>query len=468
MSTEQLSSIKDIYDAICAVTAKQPPGANLLKTINSFVVHRHGMPFVALPISDTLTEEQKRETLREIVIALRERQLERLAVPEGSVRVNVARMDPPKLAPVEIVESVPPPVRREPVAGESGGLRMADVTTDAGEKSLVGELKSVMARLMDDFKPKAAELDEGRVSKLIADAITKYDHNLADIMGRLRDEVMANSTPKIEVTIAGVTNAVEGATHRQFPQVLTWLSANVPLWLWGKAGAGKTHLFYQLAEAMGIDPYVVSIDPTTTINKLLGYRNLATGEFVEGLLYKPYKNGGLAGIDEVDTGDQGVIAGLNALLANAQFMFPNGELVKRHTDFRIIAGANTKGTGAVAGYTARTRLDAATLDRFAIVELEYDEGLELGLSCGQKIPPATWKAGEPASEEKCLEFVRWIQKVRQAANNSVLVSPRASYNAVKALRCGIPAREVAEALVFKLVSDDTRTTLLNRAGGVPQ
>ena len=49
-----------------------------------------------------------------------------------------------------------------------------------------------------------------------------------------------------------------------------------------------------------------------------------------------------------------------------------------------------------------------------------------------------------------------MQKVRAQVGNSVLVSPRASINGCKALRAGIPMDEVMEALVFKLVADDTR------------
>ena len=136
----------------------------------------------------------------------------------------------------------------------------------------------------------------------------------------------------------------------------------------------------------------------------------------------------------------------------------------RHSSFRVIAGANTKGCGAVAGYTARQRLDAATLDRFAVIELAYDAELERSIALGEpKRPGPTWEAvNNPA--ETATRWVDYVQKVRGTIGSSALISPRASILGVKALRAGVPAMEVAEALVFKLVGDSTRANIVNHCG----
>jgi hypothetical protein len=264
--------------------------------------------------------------------------------------------------------------------------------------------------------------------------------------------------------IEGGPVEIDGLVHRQYPQILTWLRANVPVWLWGAPGAGKTHLARQLAQALSVEPYVMSIDETTTANKLLGFQNLVSGEYVKGWLYRPYKEGGLVLIDEIDTGNPGIIAGLNALLANDHYMFPNGETVDRNPNFRVVAAANTNGTGAVAGFTARQRLDAATLNRFAVVEFVYDEGLELALAIGGKSDSAPWTPVEPADASQCRTWVEWVQKVRAEVGKSVLVSPRASLLGVRALRAGIPAFEVANALVLALCASDTRRRIIDKCG----
>jgi hypothetical protein len=246
-----------------------------------------------------------------------------------------------------------------------------------------------------------------------------------------------------------------GLVHPQTTQAATWLRAGVPVWTWSAAGSGKTHGARQIAELLGVEAYVVSVDPTLTVAKLMGYRNVANGDFVPGFLYKPYKEGGLLVLDEIDTGDPGVIASANALLSNSHYLFPNNETVTRHEKFYVLACANTKGMGAVAGYTARNKLDAATLDRFAVIEMKYDEGLESALACGDGAPGLPWKPGTPATLDAQKAYVAWVQKVRKYVGQSVLVSPRASINGCKALRCGVPMQEVVDALVFKLCTDDT-------------
>ena len=227
-------------------------------------------------------------------------------------------------------------------------------------------------------------------------------------------ELTRNSAHRVEfVTAAGEVKPVDGLMHPQVPQITAWLRSNVPVWAWGGAGSGKTHLARQVAAMLEIEPRVVSVDPTLTVAKLLGYRNVANGGFVEGFLYQAYKSGGLVALDEIDTGDPGVVASINALLSNTHYLFPNGETVERHPKFYTLALANTKGCGATNGYVARNRLDAATLDRFAVIEIKYDTGLELALACGQGSPSQPWRHGQPAQPDTQKRYVEWVQKVRQ-------------------------------------------------------
>lgn len=281
----------------------------------------------------------------------------------------------------------------------------------------------------------------------------------------LFNELSANLVKRIEfVTSTGEVKTIEGLMHPQVTQLAAWLKAGVPVWAWSKAGSGKTESGRQIAVMLEVEPYIVSVDPTLTVSKLLGYRNVANGDYVEGYIYKAYKEGGLVVLDEIDTGDPGVIASINAMLSNKFYLFPNNETVARHPKFYCMAAANTKGTGAVAGYTARNRLDAATLDRFAIIEFKYDTGLETALSCGEGAPGEPWKCGQPASHATQKNFVEWVQKVRTNVGESVLVSPRASINGCKALRSGVPLNEVVDALVFKLVAEDTRKRITDTCG----
>lgn len=329
------------------------------------------------------------------------------------------------------------------------------------------DLAAAIARAIEPMITPQSKLDEGRVAEIAKDVVTSA-LNGEMVAKLIKDAIGEAQRPQvIEFTLpeSKETRLVAGATHWQLPQVVTWVAADVPLWLWGQAGGGKTHMARQIGEALGLEVTVISIDPTMTVGKLLGFRNLATGEFVEGFLFKPFKEGGLVLIDEIDTGDPGILAALNALLANGHYLFPNGETVTRHEKFRVIAGANTKGCGAVAGYTARNRLDPATLDRFAVIELQYDLELKMALATGRtKKPGMTWQKRSPANEDVCAQWVQYVQQVRCKVGNSVLVSPRASILGCKALRAGIMPDEVADALLFKLVTTDTKRSITNQVG----
>jgi hypothetical protein len=351
-------------------------------------------------------------------------------------------------------------------------------TTASPSNEALGRIMADIVREHLHLKPEGTQaVDEGHIRLIVNEELVKLDigeqvkkANLngafpTDRVTKLIEDALAKTVQRIEIIQPnGDTKPLHGLIHPQVPQLCAYLRAGVPAWAHSAAGSGKTHMARQIAEMLGVEPYVISIDPTITVSKLLGYRNVANGEFVEGFIYKAYKHGGLVALDEVDTGDPGVVASINALLSNTHYLFPNNETIKRHDQFYLVAMANTKGTGAVAGYTARNKLDAATLDRFAIVEIKYDPGLELALAIGEGTPGKLWQPVAPATIEVQRAYVEWVQKVRAEVGNSVLISPRASINGCKLLRAGVPVSEVVEALVFKLCASDTVTRIKDRCG----
>lgn len=331
------------------------------------------------------------------------------------------------------------------------------------------EALQTLAKALKRFMPAApsvepAKLDEGRVKEIL-------DASLSPIR-KLIDELSGRQAPPravIEIVKDGkAIKTIDGLSHWQLPQVATWVQANVPVWLWGQAGGGKTTLAYQLADALSLTPTVISIDPTMTVGKMMGFKNMANGEFCQGFAYLPYRDGGLLFLDEIDTGDPGILASTNALVANDRYLFPNGETVKRHKDFRVVAGGNTKGCGAVAGYTARNRLDAATLDRFAVIELTYDQSLTESIIFGEPITPLkSWAGVKDPSEDDVRKYVNYWKAVSaQIASGygGFLLSPRAAILGARAIRAGVPVNEVVDALIFKLVGSDTRATIESSCG----
>lgn len=162
--------------------------------------------------------------------------------------------------------------------------------------------------------------------------------------------------------------------HRSFNTIRTFLEfENLPVYLYGPAGSGKNVLCKQLADEIGLPFYYTNC--VLTKYDLVGYGD-ANGNYVPTAFFKAFTEGGVFMLDEFDASDESAAITLNAALANRYFDFPVIGNVEAHPNFKIIACGNTCGRGADEEYTGRNCLDAATLDRFSVVKIDYDERVE--------------------------------------------------------------------------------------------
>ena len=83
-------------------------------------------------------------------------------------------------------------------------------------------------------------------------------------------------------------------------------------------------------------------------------------------------------LDEIDASIPECLVILNGAIANGYFDFPTGREFA-HENFRVCCAGNTVGLGADLVYTGRNVLDGATLDRFVLVEIDYDPRIEENL-----------------------------------------------------------------------------------------
>lgn len=204
---------------------------------------------------------------------------------------------------------------------------------------------------------------------------------------------------KIEIELDGKKTELEGVVHSKFDQVLKFVKAGEPVFLTGPAGAGKNVLCQQVAKALGLKFYFSNA--VTQEYKITGFTD-AMGAFQESQFYKAFKYGGLFMLDEMDASIPEVLIILNAAIANRYFDFPAPiGYVEAHPDFRVIAAGNTFGLGADYDYVGRNQLDAASLDRFAMIRIDYDPHIEEACAAGnvellnfcRKFRAATKKAG---------------------------------------------------------------------------
>ena len=200
-----------------------------------------------------------------------------------------------------------------------------------------------------------------------------------------KEEAEKWSRPQtIEILNAEAGTKIDiGMQHESFPLLLRACSARdhrgfrLNIWLTGPTGSGKTTAGENVAKALAL-PFG-SDGSLDADYKVLGFRD-ANGNIISTQFLKIYENGGIYIADEIDNWLPSALLSLNAALANGWISTPGG-LIQRHKDACVIACANTWGLGATGEYVGRTKLDAASLDRFQPkIDWPYDEKLERAIA----------------------------------------------------------------------------------------
>lgn len=221
------------------------------------------------------------------------------------------------------------------------------------------------------------------VANMVAQMKTQeIEQKVAEGLKQTVDAYIFETYGKIEKHVTLVSEfgrkELQGVQHEKFETVLKFVANNEPVYLSGPAGSGKNVICKQVAEALGLDFYFTNA--VTQEYKLTGFTD-ANGHFHESQFYKAFTKGGVFMLDEMDASIPEVLIILNAAIANRYFDFPApiGK-VDAHKDFRVIAAGNTLGHGADSNYVGRNTLDAASLDRFAMIQIDYDNRIALNVT----------------------------------------------------------------------------------------
>jgi hypothetical protein len=268
----------------------------------------------------------------------------------------------------------------------------------------------------------------------------------------------------IDLTAPGINLSGEAIMHHKFPLLAAAVAARVNVMLVGPAGSGKTTAVEKVAKALGLQFYATGA--VSSEYKLTGFID-AQGRVVSTAFRKAFEFGGLFLFGETDASMPGALLAFNTALANDWMDFPDG-VVKKHPDFRVVADANTYGTGADRQYVGRNKLDAASLDRYAVIEWGYDEALEASLigaqaPKGAPVPQSIKPLSEGEAQAQAINWLGRVQKIRKAVNDlKVLhvVSPRATINGSKLLAAGWSWADTEEAVIWKGLDADTKTKVL--------
>ena len=164
-------------------------------------------------------------------------------------------------------------------------------------------------------------------------------------------------------------------SHRVSEYVLALIRADIPVYLYGPAGTGKSSGCRWAAEKLGLDYYEVNL--AGSLASAVTGKHTMDG-FIEAEFCKAYEFGGVMCLEELDMAHPQVIGAINNAIANGHYHNPtNGISIKRSPDFRLTANGNTLLTGATHEHNARVKLDGASLDRFRLgrVQVKRDDTL---------------------------------------------------------------------------------------------
>lgn len=349
----------------------------------------------------------------------------------------------PKGARVPAVEAPTEPVVEAPA--EPAGSLDNVVGTIAARVA-----QNVVNAALDGWRGESAT-DADAVAAIVRDTTLGRD----EIRALILESVEALRPIVTNVNVNGVkVGDVQGRTHSQFGNVLAMLTANVSPFLKGPAGTGKTFLARQVASAMGLDCIVVSCHPMISRSELFGFVSPGTNELNLGPVGRWVTYGGVLLFDEVDAAHPAALVTLNDVTAakpGTLVILPDGSEVPKHADCHAIAAANTFGTGPDAQYVGRNALDAATLDRFATIEIDYDAEIEREL-----VRPFL-----NGSSDRWLAAVAKMRRNIADAKVKVVVSTRGVADVARLVHAGLDIDFAVKSRIVKGLGADQTAKLLN-------
>jgi len=359
--------------------------------------------------------------------------------PQQASEPTPVPVQPSEPVQAPVATPTPQPVKETPPAPR----RPRDGLTEAIEAIVYG--------VLDTYK---AQLEPASLEATIIPLIEKF--------GKMPAHVKLTLT-----TALNVTTTKETLIHHKYPLVLSALAMGLNVLLVGPAGSGKTTLASQAAEALSL-PFRM----TGAVNseyKLSGFRN-ANGDLVDTEFRQSYVNGGLFLFDEIDASDPMALIFANAASANPFAEFADGTL-SRHENFRLIAAANTYGTGASRKYI-RNQLDGASLDRWVVIDFDYDPALEaamLGLEKphGAPVPVSIEPREDDYVQSRMNAVLLKALRLREACDKLGLmhiISPRATQAYAKLLKAGWPVDAIEQSVFYRGLDRETVNQLKSSAG----
>jgi cobaltochelatase CobS len=208
--------------------------------------------------------------------------------------------------------------------------------------------------------------------------------------------------------------------------VVMAMEMNIPAYIWGHAGTGKTTLLSQIAARTGRPVLRVQHTANMEEDQIVGGWRVRAGQtvFELGPLAMAMKYGWTYIADEYDFGRPEVLSVYQAVLEGAPLFIKEADLANRiirpDANFRILATGNTNGQGDESGLYGGTNMqNAANFERFGVVQqmpwMEFETEARV-ISRKAKIPLDDAK--------KLVDFAKRVREEFDGQKMSNPISPR--------------------------------------------
>lgn len=327
-----------------------------------------------------------------------------------------------------------------PPVGSVAAKAVADAAAAEQEMERLASLPAFQMPDAEAVEPMLSRLMDSMVTAITQDVAAQFVETVPPMVA----ELLASARP-VAITVADMPEVTVDSKHKALEDVLLMVVAGAQPFLVGPSGSGKTTLARQIATVLDRPFYIAS--RVSSEYKLTGFVD-AHGKTVRTAFREAFEHGGVFLFDEVDASDPDALTAFNAATAcstGETADFPDGA-VARHEHFVAIAAGNTFGRGADRQYVGRNQLDAATLDRFQVYEVDYDEQLELLI----------------AGNDQWTGYVQKVRKAIDAEKVRHVVSPRASITGAKLLAAGMARAKVEEACIWKGLDNAQRSRVMTR------